>query len=104
MIAVGIVAFEIGRFSMKQETIAAPALVFMASEKADATTTLEEKGIAARDDASDANLPYAGAKSGKVYYPITCSSLKRVKSENRVYFASVSEAEAAGRTKSSQCK
>lgn len=45
----------------------------------------------------------AASKTGKVYYPKTCTGLGRVKPENRVYFASEQEAQQAGLTKSAAC-
>lgn len=104
MIAVGILAFEIGKFSAQQEIVAAPAMVIQSSSKTVATTTIAEIGVAAQDMPSETGLAYVGAKSGKVYYPAVCAAVKRVKPENRVYFATAAEAEAAGRTRSTQCK
>ncbi|OGG59659.1 hypothetical protein A3C89_00390 [Candidatus Kaiserbacteria bacterium RIFCSPHIGHO2_02_FULL_50_50] len=104
MIAVGIIAFEIGRFSVRQEIQAAPALVFQTSTKSATTSTFVEKGVVARDTPDTSGLPYVGAKSGRVYYPATCASATRIAVANRVYFASVAEAVAAGRTPSAQCK
>ncbi len=45
----------------------------------------------------------AASKTGKVYYPKTCTGLGRVKPENRVYFASEQEAQQAGLTKAASC-
>ncbi len=104
MIAVGIIAFEIGQYSARQESAESRTLVFQASSKVVSTTTIAEVGVAAQDMVLETEQAYVGAKSGKVYYPATCSSAKRVKTENRVYFATIAEAESAGRTRSSQCK
>lgn len=46
---------------------------------------------------------FAGSKTGKTYYPVSCKSLNRVKEENRVYFESQAEAEKAGYAPSKAC-
>lgn len=45
-----------------------------------------------------------GSKSGKKYYFPWCGTLQRVKPENRVPFASIAEARAAGYTPAGNCK
>lgn len=44
------------------------------------------------------------AKTGKSYYPPSCGSVKRIKEENKVWFKSAAEAQAAGYTASKSCK
>lgn len=43
------------------------------------------------------------SKTGKVYYPSDCSSVNRIKPENRVYYDSLSELIARGYTPSKTC-
>ena len=40
--------------------------------------------------------PYVGSKSGTKYYLTSCSGVKRIKEANKVFFASVNDAVAAG--------
>ena len=47
---------------------------------------------------------YFASSRGKKYYPVECSAGKSLKQENRVYFATASDAEKAGYTLSSSCK
>ncbi len=47
---------------------------------------------------------FAASKTGKVYYAKDCPGLSRVKPENRVYFASEAEAQAAGLSASAACQ
>lgn len=47
---------------------------------------------------------YVASKNGTKYYLATCSGAKRIKDENKVWFASVEDAKASGRTLSSTCK
>lgn len=47
---------------------------------------------------------FVASKAGKKYFPIACGSAKTIKKENAIYFKSAAEAEATGRTQSTQCK
>jgi hypothetical protein len=46
---------------------------------------------------------YVASKSGTKYYLPSCSGVKRIKEENKVWFASVEDAQAAGLTPASNC-
>lgn len=45
-----------------------------------------------------------GSKSGKKYYYPWCGTVKRIKPENQVHFASIEEAKKAGYTPGGNCK
>lgn len=45
-----------------------------------------------------------GSKSGKKYYFPWCGTVKRIKPENQVHFASIAEAKSAGFTPGGNCK
>jgi hypothetical protein len=47
---------------------------------------------------------YVASKNGSKYYLPTCASANRIKEENKIWFISKEEAEAAGYTPSSTCK
>ena len=47
---------------------------------------------------------YIVSKNGTKYYPKFCNAANRIKEENRLYFASVAEAEKAGYELSKLCK
>ncbi len=46
---------------------------------------------------------YVASKSGTKYYLPTCSGVKRIKEENKVWFASVEDAQAAGLSPAANC-
>lgn len=46
---------------------------------------------------------YVASKNGKLYYSASCSGVKRIKSENRVWFSTKEEAMSAGYQPSSSC-
>lgn len=47
--------------------------------------------------------PYVASKSGTKYHLGTCSGAKRIKDENKVFFATKNDAEAAGYTAAANC-
>lgn len=47
---------------------------------------------------------YVGSKTGTTYYLPWCGSANRIKEENKVWFSSKTEAEAAGYKSASNCK
>ncbi len=46
---------------------------------------------------------YVASKSGTKYYLPSCSGVKRIKEENKVWFASVEDAQAAGLSPAANC-
>ncbi|MBI2624322.1 hypothetical protein HYW67_02395 [Candidatus Parcubacteria bacterium] len=46
---------------------------------------------------------FLASRNGKRYYPKDCASANRIKPENRIWFASIAEAEKAGYTKATNC-
>ncbi len=58
-------------------------------------------------DATAAKPEPAGAflasKNGQRYYPKNCAAANRIKPENRIWFATIIEAEKAGYTKAANC-
>lgn len=56
-------------------------------------------------DGAPASLsgPYVASKSGTKYHLVTCSGAKRIKDENKVFFATKNDAEAAGYTAAANC-
>lgn len=47
---------------------------------------------------------YVASKNGKLYYPVNCSGASRIKEENKVWFATTTDAEKSGFTYASSCK
>ena len=52
---------------------------------------------------SDQSAQYVASKFGNKYHLITCPGAKQIKKENKIYFNSINEAEAAGYTKAANC-
>lgn len=47
---------------------------------------------------------FVASRQGKKYFPVDCGSAKTIKEENRVYFGSEVEAQAAGYERTLSCK
>ncbi|MES2749368.1 MAG: hypothetical protein V4606_03170 [Patescibacteria group bacterium] len=47
---------------------------------------------------------FVASKSGTKYHALTCSGAKTIKETNKIYFSSEVEAQAAGYTRSANCK
>ena len=47
---------------------------------------------------------YLASKNGKLYYTVSCSGASRIREENKVWFATSTEAEKAGYSLSVSCK
>jgi len=71
-------------------------------------SSLPQKNIAPQNQTvetnSETNQNFVASKTGKVYYPNSCKALNRIKSANRIYFATASDAQAKHLTLSKSCK
>jgi hypothetical protein len=117
LVFVGVTSFGLGRLSVGEggPTASEPVekVQLLASSTAlapylSSTTT----SLVARNEAAVITAPvpkpalagpYVGSKSGTKYYLTTCASAKRIKEANKVYFASVNDAKAAGYTPAANC-
>ena len=108
MVLVASSSFGLGRLSkMAQNSkpvvieYEAQSLVANASQGA---YKASEKGIGlpAQAENSPTGL-FVASKKGKKYYPINCSAGSSLKEDNKIFFQTEAEAEAAGYTQSSSC-
>lgn len=102
VILVGLGSFELGRLSKESSS----------GLKIDSSDTdvgavpdvgIPQGGSPTSGTPSSGKTFFASSK-GKKYYTTSCSAGKTIKQENRVYFATGEEAEAAGYTLSSSCQ
>ena len=86
VILVGLAAFGLGRLSVP-------------------STSTSSRDSASRGSGQAAPIPhtYVGSKSGSVYYLPSCKGATSIKEENKVWFVSASEAEAAGYKPAANC-
>ena len=103
-------SFGLGRLS-KIEGAKTPIRIENAPEvTADTFKPLDGAKKVSNNIAQTANIIGAttgqlvASKSGKKYYYPWCTGVQKIKEENRIYFASKTEAEARGYTPSATCK
>jgi hypothetical protein len=53
--------------------------------------------------ASNTNYVYVASKSGTRYHHLTCPGAKQIKEENKLFFSTAQQAEAAGYSKAANC-
>lgn len=95
---VGLAAFGLGRLSVGQGS--SPRLVINAPTQ----TAAVVQGAAAPAAALAAGKgAYVASKSGTKYYLPSCGGVGRIKEENKVWFDSVAEAQAAGYEPAANC-
>lgn len=105
---------EAGRV-LVEEGLARPMGLGIGKEELQQLKILEDSARAAKrgiwsleeqaSKASPDGKPYCGSstKPASIYHLLMCPSAKRIKAENRHYYSSIDEAEAAGRNACSKC-
>lgn len=98
----GALSFGLGRLSAGPEHSAAAALYTVAPPETGTTA----QGIAAEEPVSAVaeQGAYVASKNGSVYHLPWCSGAKRIRDENKVWFDTKTEAEAAGYRPAANCK
>jgi len=121
IIAVGLLAFWLGRASVSDTLLGVPlrdktklpvsqTLTKPSAEEADIATDSQEMG----DDSNEPTVnqvnseattakSFVASKNSTKYHLPWCSGAKRIKEENKVWFSSEAEAKATGRTPAANC-
>jgi hypothetical protein len=101
---IAVTAFFLGRYSVPAGTASTPASVLKALPQSSlATTTAVASTTPQPAPLTAETATYVGSKSGTKYHLLTCAGAKRIKEENKVFFATAVEAEAAGYTPAANC-
>lgn len=90
-----LMSFGLGRISAN--TRPEPVTIQEALEKPE----LSQKSVGNSQAALLGN--FVASKNGKKYYPLSCGGANRIKEENKIYFATIEEAERAGYGKALNC-
>lgn len=112
VILVGLGSFELGRLS-KEDSSTGIKIEYPDQESGQEASVVKAgsdaipdvgilQGRSPTSGASDGKTFFASSR-GKKYYTISCSAGKTIKQENRVYFSTGEEAQAAGYTLSNAC-
>ncbi|MBI3305034.1 hypothetical protein HYZ80_01760 [Candidatus Parcubacteria bacterium] len=106
-LAVGLVA--LGSFGLGRLTTPHPKPPVTLHEVDLQKLFVREEGSTASSQTASQQLKtqaqgnFLASRNGKRYYPKDCASANRIKPENRIWFATIAEAEQAGYTKAANC-
>ncbi len=103
VLLVALAAFGLGRLSATQGSTALRVLYPEAKPAEPLANTAAVVKAAPVRVAGQGSGAYVASKNGAKYYLVSCSSASRIKAENRVYFASVQQAVAAGYEPAANC-
>lgn len=119
LVVVGLGSFWLGRLSVtqnmsenvsmgeypKETQVAAPLVPVLSDTARMASPTVSDRTSPQNViKSSDATKGYVASKTGTKYHLPWCSGARRIKDENKVWFATKEEAEAAGYTPAANCK
>ncbi len=119
LVFVGLGSFWLGRLSVTQNMsenvsmgeypkeiqVAAPLVPVLSDTARMASPTVSDRTSPQNViKSSDATKGYVASKTGTKYHLPWCSGARRIKVENKVWFATKEEAEAAGYTPAANCK
>ena len=107
ILLVGSIFFAIGRLSVKDREDSEIKIAYQNEALVMAGTSATSSDSATKTVATTTiktDGPVIGSKSGKKYYFPWCGTVKRIKPENQVHFASIAEAKSAGFTPGGNCK
>ncbi|MGK2849001.1 MAG: hypothetical protein ACSLEX_02945 [Minisyncoccota bacterium] len=79
-----------------QESVSAPVPTMDITSSSDSTGSVSPRSTNKPINTSSAPCPFVGSRNSDKYHLATCAVAKRIKSENRVCFASKEEAEQRG--------
>jgi hypothetical protein len=106
IVLVGLIAFGLGRLSVIYENKTSVEIKDLSGTIVDVSLGTSDKTQLSADlslEKSNNKLYVASKNSDKYHYP-WCSGAQRIKEENKVWFSSKKEAEAAGYRPASNCK
>ena len=104
VILVGLGSFELGRLS--KESSSGLKIDYTNPNTMPTDVGLPQSGIptSVGENPTSSGKTFFASSKGSKYYTTSCSAGKTIKQENRVYFATGEEAEAAGYTLSGACQ
>lgn len=110
VILVGLGSFELGRLS-KEANSSGIKIEYLnqdlqqgINQAGNVISTTESTKIVDSQNSNSVGKNFFASSRGSKYYPLNCSAGKTIKQENRVYFTTGEEAQAAGYTLSSSCQ
>ncbi|KKS30456.1 MAG: Endonuclease I [Parcubacteria group bacterium GW2011_GWC2_42_11] len=99
LLLLGGISFGLGRLSATK-----PVSVPVTLCASETVSTIEASAISAPLTSSHKTSQYVGSKNGTVYHLPWCGGARRIREENKVWFATKEEAEQAGYRPATNCK
>lgn len=104
VLVVGVGAFGLGRLSASGHQPMALRVLYPDAKPAEPLqSTAAVASAKAAPEAPAGQGSYVASKNGTKYYLATCSGASRIKQENKVYFVSTAQAQAAGYGPAANC-
>jgi hypothetical protein len=100
VVLVGLSAFGLGRLSVASVPPAQTAAAYQAAGESAPTPA---PAFAQPKTVSASEGQFVASKNGTKYYLPSCSGVSKIKEENKVYFASAADAQAAGYSAAANC-
>ncbi|HEY0220945.1 MAG TPA: hypothetical protein VGC58_01850 [Candidatus Paceibacterota bacterium] len=107
IIVIAFIFFGLGRLSLLEERHKPIKIEYPNKAETGAVINAVSEGNSGAEVSptpTDSSGAVIGSKSGKKYYFPWCGTVKRIKPENQVHFASIEEAKKAGFTPGGNCK
>lgn len=109
VVLIAICSFGLGRWSVSTQSA---KIALLPATVSYSMATSSKKIDAASSTAVPTNTPspqtgkekYVASVNGTKYHLLTCPGASEIKEENKIYFATKAEAEAAGYTPAANCK
>lgn len=101
VVLVGLSAFGLGRLSSPPQH--AGLVIQLPDGSTQSAAAYRAAAPAATAPTAAGEGAYVASKSGTKYYLPSCSGASRIKEENKVWFATLAQAEAAGYTAAANC-
>jgi len=100
VILVGIASFELGRLSKESSS---GDLKIINTQTGEYPSQDQGVSVILSQNSNSTGKTFFASNKGSKYYSLGCSAGKTIKQENRIYFTTGEEAQAAGYTLSSSC-
>jgi hypothetical protein len=101
IILVAVVSFGLGRLSVEEQQLQSDSRVTPLLPAPLPTTTVAT--VIEVQSVTSAEMTYVASKNGTKYHLPNCPGVKQMSEQNKLYFSSKNEAEAAGYTPAANC-
>ena len=108
LLLIGTTSFGLGRWSMAEnmptEGVSSIQMVQNKASVRENVTSADESAAKSEGDSTALQGAYVASKKGTKYHSPWCPGAKQMKEDNKIWFATKAEAEAAGYSPAANCK